>query len=1122
MLCPKCKHLNAQTAAFCQQCGTRLELACGACKAQNRPGARFCANCGNALKNLGGSVGGPASHTPQHLIDRIIASKSTLLGERKEVTVLFADIVGSTQLIADRDPEEASAILDPALKIMMDGIHAYEGTIIQIAGDGLMALFGAPLAHEDHSVRAGLAAIKIQQDVRLLASRLRQQQGVDVQVRVGLNCGEVVFRSIQSDLSIEYTVVGKTVHLAARMEQLARPGTILITEAVRQQVLGLMNMKALGDVPIKGLSAPIAVYQLESARPDATRLEIAREQERLSRFVGRKTEFSTLQRALTRAIEGRGQMVGLVGEPGTGKSRLAYEVARSSDARMCLRLETHALSYGTRTAYLPLLIMLRSYFELDALLSAQVGSAAIREQLQRRVTALDIEVADVLPAIMWLLDIAEADEKWASLDPLVRRQRALDAIKRLFLAESQKQPLLLIFEDLQWIDSETQAVLDALVEIVPAASILMILTYRPEFEHSWGGRTFYRQIAVEPLVHDEFETLLNALVGRDPSLVPLKELVAQRTEGNPFFLEETILALVETRQLTGTRGNYRLRSPTGDIRIPRSVQAVLAARVDRLGPVEKQLLQAASVVGKDVPLDVLADMVGRSPEELENMLSSLQAGELVYQTSLAPKAYTFKHALTHEVAYGSLLSEQRRDLHAKAMHAIERTSRERLEEQIETLARHALLAEDWEKAVAYLRRAGLSAALRSTYSEAETWQRQALGALARLGETTARKELGIDLRLELYTAILAQGDHTPVFTVLEEARQLATAIASDNRLARIEGYLAHAYWWIAEYQTALERAELSIAISRKLKRTGLETLGLIALGWTHEAQGRFDDAKRALESALVIIDAMPVRGRVNTGEPLASVVVLAWLATCASEMGNFDEGERLADEAIRRAEEADHPWSRACAYHALGSLLANRGRVRDGIAVLERGQRLCTSQGVRAWAMTTAWALGHAYVLADDVVRGMSLLEDAARQATNDHCLSRQSVRVAWLAEAQFRLGHRAHAISLGQEALALSRRHIDPPAEAEVLRILGDFAGATGDYASQIAHYRQALSIAKAHGLRPLQARCHLAMALAPQSKADTGANDTAERAVSFAEAATLTEAMGMVKPRLVGIPSI
>ena len=485
----------------------------------------------------------PRTYTPPYLAEKILTSRGALEGERKQVTVLFADLKGSMELLADRDPEEARQLLAPVLEHLMAAVHRYEGTVNQVMGDGIMALFGAPLAHEDHAVRACYAALHMQEVMGRYAEALRRQQGLDVQIRVGLNAGEVVVRSIGSDLRMDYTAVGQTTHLAARMEQLARPGTALLTADTLRLVEGYVEVTPLGPVPVKGLQEPVEVYELLRAGPVRSRLQAAVARG-LTRFVGRDTELEHLRQALARAGAEHGQVVAGVGEAGVGKSRLLYEFTRSHHTHGWLQLASNSVSYGKATAYLPVLDLLKGYFQIEA----QDDARRRREKVTGKLLTLDRALEPMLPALLALLEVPVEDQQWQAFDPPQRRRRTLEAIKHLLLRESQVQPLCLMFEDLHWIDAETQA-----------------------------------------------------LLGDDPSLAPLKQLLIARTQGNPFFLEESVRTLVETEVLVGERGAYRLARPLESLQVPATVQAVLAARIDRLPPEEKRLLQTAAVIGTEVP-----------------------------------------------------------------------------------------------------------------------------------------------------------------------------------------------------------------------------------------------------------------------------------------------------------------------------------------------------------------------------------------------------------------------------------------------------------------------------------------------------------------------------------------
>jgi class 3 adenylate cyclase len=696
MQCPSCKQENPSGVKFCGECGARLEIQCPACRASNPPTNKFCHECGEP--QIGDSppakFASPQSYTPKHLAEKILTSKESLEGERKQVTVLFADMKGSMELLADRDPEEARKILDPVLEQMMEAVHRYEGTVNQVMGDGIMALFGAPLAHEDHAVRACYAALRMQESVRRYAEGVQRAEGIPIQVRVGLNSGEVVVRSIGSDLKMDYTAVGQTTHLAARMEQMAMPGSILMTSDALRLAEGYVQVKSLGPVNVKGLSEPLEVYEITGAGPVRSRLQAAAARG-LTRFVGRNAELETLRQALEKARAGHGQVVALVGEPGVGKSRLFWEFTHSRRTVNWLILESGSVSYGKATAYLPLIDLLKAYFRLED----RDDVRKIREKITGKLLTLDKALEPTLPAFLALLDVAVEDQQWQTLDPPQRRQRTLEAIKRLLLRESQVQPLLLVVEDLHWIDTETQSFLDSLVESLPTARLLLLVNYRPEYQHGWGSKTYYSQLRIDPLPPESAGELLQALLGDDASVELIKQLLIERTEGNPFFLEQSVRTLVETKVLVGERGNYRLVRPIESTQVPATVQAVLAARIDRLPPEEKRLLQSAAVIGKDVPFALLQAVADQSEEELRQWLTRLQAAEFLYETSLYPELeYTFKHALTHEVAYGSVLQERRRLLHARIVEAIEKLYPDRLAEEIERLAHHALRGEVWEKA----------------------------------------------------------------------------------------------------------------------------------------------------------------------------------------------------------------------------------------------------------------------------------------------------------------------------------------------------------------------------------------------------------------------------------------
>jgi class 3 adenylate cyclase/tetratricopeptide (TPR) repeat protein len=1075
MRCPKCSNENAAEMKFCGECGNRLTVLCPQCGTHNAPSQKFCGECGARLGLEASSpqFSSPDAYTPKHLVEKILTSKTALEGERKHVTVLFADLKGSMELIADRDPEEARKLLDPVLERMMAAVHHYEGTVNQVMGDGIMALFGAPIAHEDHAARACFASLRMQEEVGRYADKLRDAKGMDVRIRVGVNSGDVIVRSIGNDLRMDYTAVGQTTHLAARMEQMATPGTIRLSRGTLHLVEGLVDVTPLGSVTVKGLGGPIEVFELLGAGVARTRLEAA-ERRGLSRFVGRSAEMAQIHDALDRARLGCGQVVAVVGEPGVGKSRLFWEITHSSLATGWRVLKAGSVSYGKATSYLPVIDLLKGYFGVED----RDDLHEIRENVTGTVLTWDQSLQTAVSPLLALLGVPVDDAQWKGIDPRQRRRRTLDALKQVFLREAREQPLLVIFEDLHWIDGETQALLDALVESLPAARLVLLVNYRPEYNHAWGSKTYYRQLRIDPLPPEGADELLAALVGTDPALASLKELLITRTEANPLFLEESVRSLVETGALVGKPGDYRLTRPIEQLEIPATVQTILAARIDRLIPEAKRLLQAAAVIGKDVALPLLIAIADVPEHEVRAELSHLQAAEFLYETRLYPDLeYTFKHALTLEVAYQGLLHDRKRDLHARITNVIEHLSSERLAEQAERLAYHAQRGELWEKAVSYLRQAGLKAAAHSSLPGARARFELALDAVETLPDSRTKTEQAFDIRLELRPVLVQLGEVRQALERLLEAEILAKRLTDDRRLGRAYAILTNIHTLLGELDEAVASGTRALKIAERFGDLRLRIVATSGLVQAHNFRGEHNQAVVLATENISVLPADWIFENFGMGAP-PSVYDRSQLTLSLAAVGRFAEATVPAAQAIRLASATQHPYTVGLAQHAVGTFHLLRGdwesarrHLEEAMIVVRTGQvALLFPFLVVSLALVLA-RLGETSEALGRLREGEQLL---ARQAEGGIVIFSGMLYVQ-LAEAALVAGEIGEAQRLGERAVVETSHQ--PGFTARALHILGDIATHPDrlDAIRGEEHYQKALTLAELHGMRPVVAHCHL-----------------------------------------------
>ncbi|HET8578604.1 MAG TPA: AAA family ATPase, partial [Methylomirabilota bacterium] len=1033
MRCPRCEKDNPSDARYCRACGAQVGIACSGCLQLNLPDSRFCGACGKPLAPAlhDPKFSSPTAYTPRHLAGRILALRPILEGERKHVSILFADLKGSMELLADRDPEDARQVLDPVLERLMEAVHYYEGTVNQVMGDGIMALFGAPIAHEDHAVRACYAGLRMQASIERYAAELRSTRGLDVQIRVGLNSGEVVVRSISNDLHMDYSAIGQSTHLAARLEQLARPGSILASLHTVRLAEGFVEHRLVGRVPIKGLAEPVEIFELTGIGPAQSRFQAALSRG-LTPFVGRERELDELGRALERAADGQGQVVGIVGEAGVGKSRLVWEFLRSLAGAAGAVLQGRSVPHSRTTPYAPLVGVLKGYFGIP--------DEGDKEAIRRRVLALltPEESVRFLQPVLALLDVPADDPRWKSLDPDQRRRRILDAVKYLLARRERTETVVVVIEDLHWSDTESRSVLDGLVESLPTARVLLVVSYRPEHEHGWGSRTYYRQIRIDPLPVEGSKEFLRNLLGTAAALERVKSLLIDRTEGNPLFLEEGVRNLVETGVLDGHRQEYRvLKEPTGS-ELPETVQAVLAARMDRLDLADKRALQAAAVIGKDVPLRLLQAVVEAPPSALGESLRRLEAGEFLYETRFLPDVeYTFRHSLTLEVAFGSLLRERRVALDRRIVEAIERDYPVSSSERLERLAHHALRGELWGKALEYCREAGARAFEGSAHRAAVSHFEGALVALAHLPEDAQALESAIDVRLDLRYALSPLGEYKKMLARLLEAEALAERIGDQRRLGLVSAFLCNFFTLRGEFSKATEYGQRAASVASSVDDVQLRALTNAFLGLAYFGIGEY---RRAVEIARENIDLLAGPRRLERFGMalLPSVYLRTVLLWSLAELGEFEDGVSVGDTAMRIAEEAGHPHSLVFACMGLGLFHLRRGEIERAIGVLERGRGICESADLPAVSVELAGALGSAYAQGGLPEKAIAVLEQGIAQAVALRRLYGHWLRTGGLAEAYLHAGRIEEAYPLAQAFLEITRAVRARGSEAWASYLLG------------------------------------------------------------------------------------
>ena len=1029
MKCKKCEFENREGIKFCEECGVELELICSQCGARVPLGRKFCGDCGHKLMPPPEAppmdLNKPQSYTPKHLADKILTTRSSIQGERKLVTVLFADVADFTTISERLDPEEAHQIMDGCFKILMDEIHRYEGTINQFTGDGVMALFGAPLAHEEHARMACYAALSIQRAMGEYEESIQNTYGVTFKMRLGLNSGPVVVGSIGDDLRMDYTAVGDTTNLAARMESHCKPGHILVSEHTHAHSKAYFEFKTVGPLAVKGKEKPQEAYVLIRAGAVETRIgaSVARG---LTRFVGRTREQEALKEALDRMRAGSGRVVGIVGEAGVGKSRLLLEFKNSLPEGEYTYLEGRCVQYGGSMAYLPILGVLRSYFDIKD----GEPEMTVNQRMKEKVLGLDKNLKHLILPFQEILSLEVEDEKYLQIDANQRKMMAFDAIRDLLVRESQNRPLVLVIEDLHWMDKTSEKFLDHLIASLTNTRILLILLYRPEYTHQWGSKSCYGKIGLDQLSTHTSTELVQAILEGGEVASDLRELVLNRTGGNPLFVEEMTQSLVENGTILKKDHQYVLTRKASEIQVPDTIQGIIAARIDRVDEGVKRIMQVASVIGREFAFRILQSIMGMR-EELKSSLLNLQGLEFISQKQLFPELeYLFKHALTQEVAYNSLLLKRRKEIHEKIGNAIETLYPENLEEYYELLAYHYTRSENKDKAVTYLDFANRKAARFNAMEEAFGYFEEAMKLLDGMPDTPAKRERRISLVLNQLMVFKLQFKVVEYYELLTRYEPMVIGLDNQELLGAYYNRKADCEWWFGKLDEGIQAISKAIEFCRA--SGNFEELGYAyhGLEWFYVHMGNFDPVFTFKKEAIPVLErAFNLRWYV-------------W-AFCAAgfaymNLGRWDEAAEEGQTALSVAEKYSDNSLISFANFILSMLYIHKGDLARAVQYGELAVEKAPTPADEMWAQS---ALAWAWCRAGEPVQGVAVLAKIVMMLQASRFVLGEIWTRVWLGEGYWLAGEYEMANQTLEECAKLAEQCGTMMYLGQAHRLLGEVA---------------------------------------------------------------------------------
>ncbi len=1022
----------AEDASRCPRCATPV-LA----------GARFCHGCGHFLA----------------------APQTSRTEERKALSVLFADISGSTRLIYNEDPERARELFKPAMDAMVDAVRRFGGTVNRVVGDGIMAMFGAPVAMEQHALGACCAALHMRDALRRIGIEQRARHGIDFATRIGVHSGEVVVHDVANDLSAGLDAAGAVVHIAARIEQATEPGEAWISAVTHRLVEGYVTADTPRMLDLRGATEPVEVFRLVAVDPRRPRLQIGARRGQAP-FVSRSGEMSVLDATLNRSVTGHGGGVVLVGDAGCGKSRLVHEFLARQPADNPRILHAFCQRYDATTPLAPLAALARTHFGI----TPEDDTEHVHERVEQGLRGAGPAMADAVPALVATLSHGAEEPAWRALAPDQRQRRLHAAFTGLFRHLARDQPLVLTVEDLHWADGETLAVLDRVAEALPTSRQMLLLDHRPEFTHAWPSSI--SAVRVEPLSRDHTLDLIRRMLGDAIGNHRLARLLAERTGGNPFFLEECVSSLLEQGALVGERGNYRLVAELDTLYLPDTVRSLIASRIDRLLPADKQVLQAAAIMARGVEPRILAAMLERAEGDVLPALARLEGASLMHGALGETEAsFEFRHALIQETTYAGMLKSHRRTRHARLMEVLEGPLGDRLTNRIEALALHAARGETWDKAARYGRQAGAKAAARSANREAVQFIEQAMDALSRLPESEEVLREAVDLRFDLRTPLFRLGQVGPLFERLREAETLAQRLGDHHQLGQLAIFMSHQCWLAGDNAGAIGAAERAAAIGRSAGDAALVVRAGFQAGLGQVGLSQFADAAASMATVAELAEQPGYLDRFGLDRPLA-VVAHGYRARALAELGEFQRASEAVEACQALAAMVKRPFTSIFASIAEGHLRLMTGEPTPAMASLEAATDFARKAETQLMIPVAEGFFGAACTAAGRWADGVRHLEAAVKEADEMGFLFQQPLRLALLAEAHLAAGDAEAAAAQARAARSLAERQGARAALAHALMIEGQLAHGAGQDDVAQAQFARALGIADDLSLRPLASR--------------------------------------------------